>query len=223
MLATVAMAIGVASCPPSTRHSWLPITRHQMAFGRWPRATSTGHAMDGIKKRIAKAQSRHNYRAKVKLGGHERARGAGLFSQHARIVEGEVIAYYPIELIVDPGPGTRDPLRHYFIEVETATGAPSVRYTGRPDLQAIATAPSAPLRIPFTGAFANEPGLGVPANAELVSAPRRKGDNLVTGAKRVYKLVALRDIELRGEVFVCYGEYFDRGTPPYATSCTCCA
>ena len=61
------------------------------------------------------------------------------------------------------------------------------------------------------------------ANAELVSAPRRKGDNLVTGAKRVYKLVALRDIELRGEVFVCYGEYFDRGTPPYATSCTCCA
>ena len=57
--------------------------------------------MDGIKKRIAKAQSRHNYRAKVKLGGHERARGAGLFSQHARIVEGEVIAYYPIELIVD--------------------------------------------------------------------------------------------------------------------------
>ena len=101
------------------------------------------------------------------------------------------------------------------------------------------TAPSAPLCIPFTGAFANEPGLGVPANAELVSAPRRKGDNLVTGAKRVYKLVALRDIELHGEVFVCYGngtppyypatakangvEVFDRGTPPYATSCTCCA
>ena len=45
-----------------------------------------------------------------------------------------VVAYYPIEVIVDPGSDTRDPLRDYFIEVKHANGHVAGNFVGRPDL-----------------------------------------------------------------------------------------
>ena len=176
--------------------------------------------MNAIRKRVTKAQGKPGYRAKVRVKGHARVQGAGLFAQQF-IANGGVIAYYPITVVTDPGPHTRDSLRDYFIDVQHANGKASRYLTGRPDLPAIAAAPAAPHRIPYTGVFANEPGPKVPQNAQLVSGPRRKGHKLAAGVKLTYRLVATRDIDANEEIFPCYGEFFNRGTPPYQTSCCC--
>ena len=169
---------------------------------------------------MTKAQGKPGSRAKVRVKGHARVQGAGLFAQQF-IANGGVIAYYPITVVDDPGPQTRDSLRDYFIDVQHANGKASRYLTGRPDLPAIAAAPAAPQRIPYTGVFANEPGPKVPQNAQLVSGPRRKGHKLAAGVKLTYRIVATRDIDANEEIFPCYGEFFNRGTPPYQTSCCC--
>ena len=66
---------------------------------------------------MTKAQGKPGYRAKVRVKGHARVQGAGLFAQQF-IANGGVIAYYPITVVDDPGPQTRDSLRDYFIDVQ---------------------------------------------------------------------------------------------------------
>ena len=65
--------------------------------------------MNAIRKRVTKAQGKPGYRAKVRVKGHARVQGAGLFAQQF-IANGGVVD--------DPGPQTRDSLRDYFIDVQ---------------------------------------------------------------------------------------------------------
>jgi hypothetical protein len=171
-----------------------------------------------IKKKVLRQQKTSLKTAKVYLEHRNRASGAGLFAKR-RIQKGEVIAYYPVEVVRDPGPRTRDALAAYFIDVKHANGKSALKLTGRPNLSAILAAPTRH-GIPSTGLFANEPAPHEVANAEIAAGPARP--KLVEGLHLTYRLTATVAIEEGCEVLTCYGPHFNRGNPPYGTSC-CCA
>ena len=154
--------------------------------------------------------------SKVSLRVVDGPKGAGLFANR-RIGAGTIVAYYPIEVINDPGFDSRDPLRDYFVEVKHSNGHVAENFVGRPDLRAVHAAPTRGLS--SIGLFANEPSGSEQINAELesvqVAGPLFNGRKL----KQCVRVRAIKPIKLNEEILLCYGSEYTR--VGYESSCDC--
>jgi hypothetical protein len=156
----------------------------------------------------------HDSHAKVSLRAIDGPKCSGLFANRL-IAKRAVVAYYPIEVIVDPGSDTRDPLRDYFIEVKHANGHVAGNFVGRPDLRATLASPTRGLS--STGLFANEPSGDQRINTQLDVA--RTNGELFDGKKLKVIVRAIKPIAPEEEILVCYGSGFARAG--YVSSCDC--
>ena len=119
--------------------------------------------MDTAKKQILERQKEWGGESKVLVKRMKKPKEAGMMATRT-IKKGEIIAYYPIVLIADPGSKTKDPLRNYFIEVRYK--GKQNKLVGKPDLAAVAKKPTR--GIPYTGLWSNEPYPTQTPNAEMV-------------------------------------------------------
>ena len=119
--------------------------------------------MDTAKRQILERQKEWGGESKVLVKRMKKPKEAGMMATRT-IKKGEIIAYYPIVLIADPGSKTKDPLRNYFIEVRYK--GKQNKLVGKPDLAAVAKKPTR--GIPYTGLWSNEPYPTQTPNAEMV-------------------------------------------------------
>ena len=168
--------------------------------------------MDNAKKEILKQQKVWGIDSKVLVKRMKAPKQAGMFATRT-IKKGETIAYYPIVLIADPGPDTKDPLRNYFIEVRFRGRQNEL--VGKPDLTIVARKPTR--AIAYTALWSNEPYPSQKPNAEMVGRELTRKPSV--GDKIKYSLKATTNISKGDEVMWCYGSEFDRGSPPYKTGC----
>ena len=168
--------------------------------------------MDTAKRQILERQKEWGGESKVLVKRMKKPKEAGMMATR-NIKKGEIIAYYPIVLIADPGSKTKDPLRNYFIEVRYK--GKQNKLVGKPDLAAVAKKPTR--GIPYTGLWSNEPYPTQTPNAEMVGRDLTRAPTV--GDKIKYSLKATKTIHEGEEVMWCYGTEFDRGSPPYKTGC----
>ena len=85
-----------------------------------------------------KAQQGCSVTASVQSGG---PKGSELRAER-EIAKGQVVARYPVEVIMDPGRKTKHLLRKYLAEVRLKDGTASAELVAQPDHEAMAKKPS---------------------------------------------------------------------------------